>query len=211
MTKIIQEVVAIIDRSGSMAGKEDDTIGGINTTLEVLKNDKEKDTEILVSIKLFDHEETMLIRSMSLDRVNPISKNQFVPRGQTALLDAIGNTLTYFMEKKLMNPTAYNYCTIYIATDGLENCSKVYSREKIKGLIETAEKSYGIKLVYLAANQDAILEASKYGISGDQAINYSETKETVKAAYRSAGNMVKRHRTGQHVGFTQQERMTSSI
>ena len=109
-----------------------------------------------------------------------------------------------------MNPNAYNYCTIYIATDGLENCSKLYTAEKIKKLIEAAEMSYGIKLVYLAANQDAILEASKYGISRDQAINYSESKETVEAVYRSAGNMVKRHRTGQHLGFTQEERMTSS-
>ena len=56
MTTYIQEVVAIIDRSGSMMGKEEDTIGGINATIETLKNEKEENTNIKVSIKLFDHE-----------------------------------------------------------------------------------------------------------------------------------------------------------
>ena len=76
-------------------------------------------------------------------------------------------------------------------------------------MIENAEKTYNIKVVYLEANQDAIFEASKYGISGDQALNLSETQENTRAAYRSAGSMVKRHRTGQHVGFTQNERAAS--
>jgi hypothetical protein len=62
------------------------------------------------------------------------------------------------MEKKLLNPTAYNFCTIYVATYGLENCSKTFNRVKIKSLIENAEKVYNINVVYLAANQDAFLK-----------------------------------------------------
>ena len=100
MTTYIQEVVAIIDRSGSMMGKEEDTIGGINATIETLKNEKEENTNIKVSIKLFDHEEYLLIRSLKLEDVRPIERRQYVPRGQTALLDAMGNSISYFMEKK---------------------------------------------------------------------------------------------------------------
>ena len=108
--KTIQEVVAIIDRSGSMMGKENDTIGGINSTFEVLRETKDANTIINVSIKLFDHEEKMLIRSLELDKVRPIERCQYQPRGQTALLDAIGKTLTYFMEKKLDNKDVYDVC-----------------------------------------------------------------------------------------------------
>ena len=127
-----QEIVAIIDRSGSMKGKEDDTIGGINSTFEVLKEENVDSCTIKVSVKLFDHEETMLFRSINLKDVRNIEKRQYQPRGQTALLDAIGNTLNYFMEKKLKDISAYDSCIIYVVTDGLENASKYYSAKKIK-------------------------------------------------------------------------------
>ena len=61
----------------------------------------------------------MLIRSLNITEVRPIELRQFVPRGQTALYDAIGSSLKYFMEKKLHNPTCYNKCLIYVATDGI--------------------------------------------------------------------------------------------
>ena len=85
----IHHVVAIIDRSGSMAGKEEDTIGGINTTFEELKTNPTPDTNVKVSIKLFDHEEKMLIKEVNLNDVKPVTKEQYFPRGQTALYDAV--------------------------------------------------------------------------------------------------------------------------
>ena len=68
------------------------------------------------------------------------------------------------MEKKLMDPGAYDSCVIYVTTDGQENASRRYNNEKIKKMIHAAEETYNIRLVYLGANQDAILEASKFGI-----------------------------------------------
>ena len=77
----IHEVVAIIDRSASMMGKEEDTITGINSTFQVLKENI-NNSKIKVSIKLFDHNETMLIRSLDLENVRPIERRQYVPKGQ---------------------------------------------------------------------------------------------------------------------------------
>jgi uncharacterized protein YegL len=205
----VQEVVAIIDRSGSMAGKVEDSVGGFNSTLEVLRKEQTDDSNINVSVKLFDHEEQMLIRSIPLVEVRPLESHQFVPRGQTALLDAMGNTLTYFMEKKLMNPDAYDCCTIYVVTDGFENCSKTFTRQRIKEMIQTADNTYNIKVIYLGANQDAILEAGNLGINAGQAINYSESREETDAAYRSAAAMVYRHRSGVPVEFLRAERVAS--
>ena len=205
----IQEVVAIMDRSGSMAGKVEDAVGGFNSTLEVLRQELTDDSTINVSVKLFDHEENMLIRSIPLADVRPLETRQFIPRGQTALLDAMGNTLTFFMEKKLMNPEAYDCCTIYIVTDGMENCSKTFTKNRIKEMISSAEKNYNIKVIYLAANQDAIFEAANLGINAGQAINYSESRQETDAAYRSAAAMVGRHRSGGRVEFLQAERMAS--
>ena len=208
----IQEVVAIMDRSGSMKGKEDDTVGGINAAITQLKEQRietQDTTNIKVSIKLFDHEEYLLIRSMDIDKVRPIEKRQYVPRGQTALLDAIGNTLTYFINKKIINENAYDNCLVYIVTDGYENASRYFTQQQIKDLILNAESNYNIKIVYLAANQDAILEASNLGIDPSQALNYSETSENVQSAYRSAASAAFRQRTGSNVGFTHAERSQS--
>ena len=206
---ITQEVVAIIDRSGSMNGKEEDTLGGINAAFEQLKNEQEKNTNINVSVKLFDHEEELLFRSTNLKSVRPIERRQYIPRGSTALLDALGNTLHYFMSKKLTQQNCFDSCVIYVVTDGLENSSKIYNAEKIKKMITEAEKSYNIKIIYLGANQDAILEASKYGIGIESAMNYSENSKNVESAYRSLASAVKRVRTGEYNGFTNLERNAS--
>ena len=208
-TLFTQEVVAIIDRSGSMCGKEEDTIGGVNSSLEVIKQDLKPNEQVNVSIKLFDHEEKMLIKSLNITEVRPIELRQFVPRGQTALYDAIGSTLTYFMEKKLHNPTCYDTCLMYVATDGFENCSKKFTADSLKKLITSAQKSYNIELIYLGANQDAILEASKIGILPTHAINYSETSEQCMSAYRSVGNVVNRQKSSKETAFTQVERTES--
>lgn len=209
MALFTQEVVALIDRSGSMNGKEEDTIGGVNSSLEIIKQDLKPNECVNVSIKLFDHEEKLLIRSLNITEVRPIELRQYVPRGQTALYDAIGSTLTYFMEKKLHNPTCYDKCLIYIATDGYENCSTNFNAKSLKKLINSAQESYNIELIYLGANQDAILEASKIGILPTHAINYSETQEQCRAAYRSVGNVVNRQKSTVGIEFTQAERSDS--
>lgn len=203
----IQEVIAIIDRSGSMNGKEEDTIGGINTTIEELKKNKENEI-IKFSIKFFDHQEHLKIRSLDIENVYPLNINDLQPRGQTALLDAMGNTITYFINKKMNDPTSFDSCVIYVATDGFENASKKFNNNNIKNLIYEAKK-YNIELLYLGANQDAILEASKFGLDTSQAMNYSETQENVESAYRSAASAAKRQRSGDPIGFLKAERTAS--
>ena len=207
----IQEVCALIDRSGSMAGKELDTIGGINETFRVLRETREPHEEIKISVKLFDHEQILLIRNIDLDEVVDLTRDDYSPRGQTALLDAMGDTLTYFMEKKLKDPGAYDSCVIYITTDGVENASRHYNNKKIKKMIHLAEDTYNIRVIYLGANQDAILEAGKFGIDCSRAMNYNETCENSQSAYRSAASAVARTRSSGRTEFSQAERQASIV
>ena len=205
-----QEIVVVGDRSGSMSGKEDDTVGGINASIDELKRTKGPDDEVRVSIKLFDHEELLHTRHKNLDEVEPFMRTDFIPRGGTALYDALGNTLVYFMEMKLRDPASFDSCVVYVATDGYENSSKHYSANKLKGVIENAEKTYNITVLYLGANQDAILEAGKFGISAGRAMNYSETSDTIEAAYRGAAACATRTRSSQPPDFLDAERQAST-
>jgi uncharacterized protein YegL len=207
-----QEVEAIIDRSGSMLGKEIDTIGGINSTIDQLKHDleEEQNTEVNLSIKFFDHEDYYLMESQPIKNVNLLSSSDLKPRGQTALYDAMGKSLNKFINMKNSNADSFNSCVIYVATDGYENSSRLYNSNNLAQLISEA-KTKNIELLYLAANQDAILEAQKFGLSSNNAINYSETSHNTNAVYRSAASAVSRNRRGQSIDFTHNERSSSLV
>ena len=207
-----QHVIFNIDRSGSMTDKILDTIGGINNMLEELKKNKDKNIAIYVSIKLFDHEEIMLIRKKLIELVTPLTPNDFVPRGQTALYDSMGRSLNYLKKEKQnkKNLNLNEECLLVTATDGLENCSKQYNSYILKNLIQECKSYYNIKCLYLGANQDAILEAQKIGIDFGSAINYDETNENINAVYRSAAAVVKRSRTEENPSFSNVERQASS-
>tara|TARA_B100001093_G_C26774461_1_gene991685 strand:- start:112 stop:804 length:693 start_codon:yes stop_codon:yes gene_type:complete len=206
-----QEVVGLLDRSGSMRGKEQDTIGGINKMFENIKNEIKENDNVKISLKLFDHEESLIWRSINIKDIRELTEKDFIPRGQTALFDALGNTLSYFMEKKLMDPDAYTSCLIYIATDGLENASKFYNKTALKKLILKAKENYNIDIVYLAANQDAILEAGNIGIPQTQAINYNESRNETEAVYAAVSRVVSSQRTGNNIDFLQAERQASQV
>lgn len=209
MKKIL--IVAIVDQSGSMESKVEDTIGGINTTIKELKNDKLESEEILFSLKFFNHSEFLKIRNVRIEDVRPLKNEDMKPKGSTSLYDAIGNTLHYFITEKLKDSTYFDSLQIFISTDGLENSSKKYNSNSIKNMIEYC-KHFNITLVYLGANQNAILEAAKIGITQDSALNYDETKETVDSAWRSVARGSKRTRTdGSAFQFLQAERVASQV
>ena len=165
MSLPVQHVHAILDRSGSMNGKTEDVIGGFRSNIKNLR--EEQNFDIYISAKMFDNEETVLLRSTPVkdltDEELDDALKLYVPRGQTALRDALGNSLTNFMN---IYAQPFHSCMIYVMTDGLENCStnpSFYS-DKLKELIQKAENEFNIKVFYVGSNQDAILNASHIGI-----------------------------------------------
>lgn len=205
-----QEIVAIIDRSGSMYGKEEDTIGGINTTIQELNNSENVD-EINFSLKFFNEKEEMKIRSKKITEIRPLQASELRPSGSTALLDAIGNTINYFTQKKLQYKDSFEQCLIYVATDGLENASRYFNKNTLKQIIQNAETSYNIKVMYLGANQDAIFEASQIGIPIERAINFNENRESSQNVYRAVATSAQRSMTGYNAEFLQSERSESTL
>lgn len=204
MTK--QNISLLVDRSGSMRGKVHDTVGGINSCLDEIKKTIENpNDEIKISLTLFDHEQVEFWKNKKITECPEFLISDFIPRGQTAILDTLGDCLTNIILNQ-SNDISY---IIYISTDGLENASKRYDKDQIKFLIQKAENDFNIKVMYLGANQDAILEASNLGINKEQAINYSEGKDTVEAVFRAVGASAYRQRSGIEPSFSQAERQSS--
>ncbi|MFA6654109.1 MAG: vWA domain-containing protein, partial [Candidatus Delongbacteria bacterium] len=148
------QLICVLDRSGSMESVADDAIGGFNTFIE---EQKKQPGTMSVTLVLFDHEYLVPFKNKDIMKVEPLNRKSYVPRGVTALLDAVGRTVNeagseLSKKKEKDRPEKVIVC---ILTDGLENASKEFKIEQIKKLIEHQKEKYSWDFVFLAANQDA--------------------------------------------------------
>ena len=166
----ITEIVFILDRSGSMGGLEEDTIGGFNSM--IAKQKKEKG-ECYVTTVLFDSIVETLHDRVKLSEIKEMTDKEYFVRGSTALLDAIGRTVKHISDiHKYMRDEDVPAHTIFvITTDGMENSSREYSSDKVKKMIEK-KKEKGWEFIFLGANIDAVETASSFGIAKENAVNY---------------------------------------
>lgn len=179
--KNLTELVFILDRSGSMSGLEDDTIGGFNSLIKKQKTEK---GEARVTTILFDDEVEILHDMVDIKKIKPLNSKQYFVRGCTALLDAIGKTINRIEgEHRKHAESAPEKVLFIITTDGMENSSKEYDYKKIKNLVEKHQKA-GWEFLFFGANIDAIKTAGDFGIKASRAVNYKSDKRGTKLNYK---------------------------
>lgn len=183
MKKNLTELVFILDRSGSMSGLESDTIGGFNGMLE---KQRKMDGEVIVTTVLFDDQYELLHDRFPIEHVAPMTEKQYYVRGCTALLDAIGKTITKIgnAQKTLPDEARAEKVIFVITTDGMENSSREYSRDMLKKMIERQKSRYGWEFIFLGANMDAEAEAGRFGISEERAVTFQNTSEGIAKNYK---------------------------
>ncbi|MBR1863736.1 MAG: VWA domain-containing protein [Ruminococcus sp.] len=167
----LTEMVFVLDKSGSMSGLEKDTVGGFNS---MIKKQKGEEGRAYVSTVLFSNDSTVLHDRVKIEDVEPMTDRDYVPAGCTALLDAVGDAIHHIANiHKYARPEDVPGKTVFvITTDGMENASTRYSKEKIKSMIEKEQKKYGWEFIFLGANIDAVQAAGSIGISASRAANY---------------------------------------
>jgi uncharacterized protein YegL len=176
MKKDLTELVFILDRSGSMSGLESDTIGGYNSMLE---KQKKEPGEAVVTTVLFDDRYELLHDRINLKGIAPITDKEYFVRGSTALLDAVGKTINKIgnVQKHTAEDERAENIMFIITTDGMENASREFSYEKVRGMIEHQKNKYGWEFIFLGANIDAVATAERFGIRKDRAVNYNADSE----------------------------------
>ncbi len=192
----ITEIVFILDRSGSMAGLEKDTIGGFNAMIE---KQKKLDGKAYVSTVLFDHESIVLHDRLPLEQIEPMTENDYTVRGCTALLDAMGDSIKHIGNiHKYARPEDIPERTMFvITTDGLENASRRYNSRDIKRIIEQKKEENGWEFLFIGANIDAIETANTYGIDRDRAVDYTADSQGTGVVYEAVCNAVSSVRCGE--------------
>ena len=172
----ITEVVFILDRSGSMRPLEKDTIDGFNG---FIKEQKTKNNNTLVTTVLFADNYEMIHNRTNINEVKELTENEYFTYGMTALLDAIGNTISLIKGKQMYGKSIFPENTIFvITTDGQENYSRKYNYREIKRMISEMQEMYGWEFIFLADNIDAAQTAEDMGIKRDKAMNYNSKYET---------------------------------
>jgi len=166
MMKNLTEVVFILDRSGSMSGKEEDTIGGFNS---MLNEQKGLEGDVLISTVLFNDEIEVLHDRIPLAQVNPLTNKDYYVRGCTALLDALGGGIHHIanIHKCARSKDCPDHTLFVIITDGLENASRSYSANQVRKMVKHQQEKCGWKFIFMGANMDAIVEAEHYGFNAD--------------------------------------------
>ena len=184
MKKNLTELVFILDRSGSMAGLEGDTIGGFNAMIEKQRGEP---GEAVISTVLFDNETEVIHDRVSLDRVPALTEKEYDVRGCTALLDAVGRAIHHIgnVHKYAREEDRPEKTLFVITTDGMENASRRYTYDKVKSMIERQRERYGWEFLFLGANIDAAREAARFGIRADCAADYHADSMGTEAVYES--------------------------
>ena len=176
------ELVFILDRSGSMAGLEKDTIGGFNSMLE---KQRKEPGDAVVSTVLFDTRVEVIHDRVALAEVPNLTDREYYVRGCTALLDAVGGAIHHIgnVHKYARREDVPEKTLFIITTDGMENASRRYTYDKVRRMIEHEKEKYGWEFLFLGANIDAAAEAKRFGIDASMAANYHCDEEGTALNY----------------------------
>ncbi len=187
-TNKITELVFILDRSGSMGGLEDDTVGGFNSMID---RQRSEGSDAFVTTVLFNSVSETVHDRVKLSDVKPMTRKDYFVGGCTALLDAVGDTIVHISGiHKYARPEDVPERTLFvITTDGMENSSRRYTAPAVKKLIEE-KKELGWEFIFIGANIDSVECASSYGIEPEYAVNYHADKKGTAKIFDAVGKAV---------------------
>lgn len=163
------EIIFVCDRSGSMQGIKEATEKGFG---DFIKKQQKEPGECYVSFYEFDDKFNTVFEYRN---IHDVSEYILVPRGWTALLDAIGFTVNKVGDRLNNTPESEKpeNVIVVILTDGMENRSKEFNREQVKKMVEHQQNKYNWKFIFLGSNQDAVLVGKTYGFNPDLSMTYS--------------------------------------
>jgi len=169
----VTEVVVILDRSGSMQGMTNDTIGGFN---QFLSEQKKLEGQAFLTLILFDDKYEVVYNSVNIHAVPELTKGTYFTRGNTALWDAVGKSVSTF------SPKANSKVIFAITTDGEENSSHEYKAVDVKKLVSEKQEE-GWQFLFVGANIDSFAVGGGMGMKLGNTSNYTQTSRGTQSVY----------------------------
>lgn len=198
MKNEMTELVFILDKSGSMAGLEKDTIGGFNA---LVGKQRKLPGDVRVTTVLFNQTYELLHDRISLKGISPLTEDDYEVGGTTALLDAIGSTVQKIAnaQKRTTEEERADKVMFVITTDGMENASCEYNYKKIHEMIALQKQKFNWEFIFLGANIDAVATAQQFGVEEEFAVKYHADPEGTQLNYQVLSEAVTSFRTGKSI------------
>jgi len=187
-------IAAVLDASGSMASLLKDTLDGFNNFVE---EQKQVPGEATLTLYTFNNTNNIVHEFLPLKDVPPLTKENYSPNGGTALLDAVGHIVTSLGAHlaKMKEEDRPEKVIVMVVTDGAENASKNFTKEKVKQMLEHQQSKYNWEIIFAGANIDAFEEGASYGVAARSVMQYSATPQGVSSNYQNMSKSVRRART----------------
>ncbi len=195
MNQNLTEIIFLLDRSGSMSGLENDTIGGFNGFLK----SQCKLGQTLLTTVLFNDKYEILHNGVDASKVI-LTEKEYFTRGSTALLDAVGKTIldVGFRLSHIPEESRPGKIIFVITTDGMENASKEFTYDKVNDMITLQQKRYHWEFIFMGANIDVAKESHKLGIQPESAFSYQASEEGTSRMYQQVSAIVSDMRIPEH-------------
>lgn len=197
------DITLVVDRSGSMTSIRDDAEGGVNHFIATQALGRGENRVTLVQ---FDTVSEIVVQGLP---ASGVPSYRLVPRGMTALLDAVGEAIDSTGKRLAEMPeeSRPGLVVFVIVTDGRENCSQKYDKRSIRRMIRHQQGKYSWQFTFLAANQDAFREGGSLGIDAAGIATFEH--QLVSAAYRATADKVRRMREAAFDGAVVDNRFTA--
>ena len=207
MKNNVTELVFILDKSGSMAGLESDTIGGFNALIE---KQKKEEGRCFVTTVLFSSESVTVHDRLELEKVPKMTDEIYFVGGCTALIDAIGGTVDHISAiHKYARPEDVPEKTVFvITTDGLENASRKYTADSVRKTVESKKNEKGWEFLFIGANIDSVRTARTFGIDEDKAVDYVPDAAGTRVVYEAVAESLVQVRKSGPLGGSWKKRIS---
>ena len=194
------DISIVLDRSGSMRARKREVVTSFN---DFLSEQRGVDGKARVSLVQFDHEYETVYAGRKLAEAPSLDERTYRPRGRTALLDAIGRTVTE-AEQRLARRAEKRRAkgkdvdapdvVVVVITDGFENASCAYTELQVRELIARLEKDHDWTFLFMGTSQEAALQARRFGVHEDRVFAMGDSREAYEAAQNLVGSKVRRMR-----------------
>lgn len=201
------DITVVLDRSGSMACLVDEVIGAFNTFVD---EQQQIAGQASFSLVQFDDRYEVYLDAVDLAKVGRLDRTTYVPRGMTALYDAVGRAIvaTGTRLAALDEAERPDKVVFLIQTDGEENASHEYDAATLQAMIRHQQDKYAWEFVFLGANIDAGSVAEEIGIARDKALQYANNADGTRAAFAAVSDNLAGFRRGdrQHMAYAEEDR-----
>ena len=201
------DITVVLDRSGSMACLVDEVIGAFNTFVD---EQQQIAGQASFSLVQFDDRYEVYLDAVDLAKVGRLDRTTYVPRGMTALYDAVGRAIvaTGTRLAALDEAERPDKVVFLIQTDGEENASREFDAATLQAMIRHQQDKYAWEFVFLGANIDAGSVAEEIGIARDKALQYANNADGTRAAFAAVSDNLAGFRRGdrQHMAYAEEDR-----